>query len=366
MKTSGHSAPKHDILIIGGGLAGLTLAYRLQQAGIDYTLIEARNRLGGRIHTIETASGGTIEMGATWFADKHQHLISLIDELGIGYEPQYFGKRVLYDFPNPDRSVQEVAIPPITEPSYIFSQGTNSLIEALAAKLDPNNLLLGEEVQAMTLAEGTWNITTSKQEFEVGTVINTLPPNLFVKKVKTEPALPEALINVAKSTHTWMGESIKVGVELEARPWRYKEIGTFFSNYGPATELHDHIHEGSEGHALMGFIDGSFRKFDQEARRQMVQRQLQLYFSEQLDAKKYHDLDWLNEQHTYASYDSEVYGHQNNGHPALRESLFDNQLIFSGTETARSYPGYMDGAVERAEEVEKALKVEEEMQNQSV
>ena len=40
-----------DILIVGGGLAGLSIAWQLEQKGLDYRLIEARDRFGGRIHS---------------------------------------------------------------------------------------------------------------------------------------------------------------------------------------------------------------------------------------------------------------------------------------------------------------------------
>ena len=42
---------KTDVTIIGAGLTGLLLAYRLQQHGISFTIVEARDRIGGRIHT---------------------------------------------------------------------------------------------------------------------------------------------------------------------------------------------------------------------------------------------------------------------------------------------------------------------------
>ncbi len=47
---------KTNVLIIGGGLAGLSLAWQLQKRGFDYQLIEARARFGGRVdaHDIGT------------------------------------------------------------------------------------------------------------------------------------------------------------------------------------------------------------------------------------------------------------------------------------------------------------------------
>ena len=60
-----------DVVVIGGGLAGLAAAERLADAGATVTLLEARDRLGGRVHT-ELSAGQDlpIEMGAEWLGAK--------------------------------------------------------------------------------------------------------------------------------------------------------------------------------------------------------------------------------------------------------------------------------------------------------
>ena len=55
---------KTTIGILGGGLTGLTTAYYLNKAGISCTILEARNRLGGRIHTYDDGNE-QVELGAT-------------------------------------------------------------------------------------------------------------------------------------------------------------------------------------------------------------------------------------------------------------------------------------------------------------
>ena len=52
-----------DILIIGAGITGLSLAKRLEEHGKDYVILEARERLGGRIQTFITKNGTPVEMG---------------------------------------------------------------------------------------------------------------------------------------------------------------------------------------------------------------------------------------------------------------------------------------------------------------
>src|SRR5699024_8739552 len=53
------------VVIIGAGFAGLVAARELQTAGIDYEILEAKDRIGGRAWT-EERMGRPLELGATW------------------------------------------------------------------------------------------------------------------------------------------------------------------------------------------------------------------------------------------------------------------------------------------------------------
>jgi monoamine oxidase len=73
------------VLIVGGGIAGLTAGYRLQQAGVPVDIIEANNRLGGRIKTMYNALRTTIpaEMGGEFIDSSHKNLLGLAKELNL-------------------------------------------------------------------------------------------------------------------------------------------------------------------------------------------------------------------------------------------------------------------------------------------
>ncbi|MGW8390785.1 flavin monoamine oxidase family protein [Pseudoduganella sp. HUAS MS19] len=53
-------------IVVGAGIAGLAAAKRLRQAGMDVIVLEARDRIGGRIHTFNNWSGPAIDLGASW------------------------------------------------------------------------------------------------------------------------------------------------------------------------------------------------------------------------------------------------------------------------------------------------------------
>ncbi|MBZ5584562.1 MAG: FAD-dependent oxidoreductase, partial [Acidobacteriia bacterium] len=72
------------ILVIGGGVAGLTAARELAQSGARVTLLEARSRLGGRIHTeYPRGAGGPVELGAEFLHGRHPELWRMARAAGL-------------------------------------------------------------------------------------------------------------------------------------------------------------------------------------------------------------------------------------------------------------------------------------------
>ncbi|MCW6049888.1 FAD-dependent oxidoreductase [Lyngbya sp. CCAP 1446/10] len=76
---------RSPILVVGAGIAGLTAAYRLRQAGVRADIIEATNRVGGRIRTAPKVAGTQIsaDLGGEFIDTGHTTLISLATELGL-------------------------------------------------------------------------------------------------------------------------------------------------------------------------------------------------------------------------------------------------------------------------------------------
>jgi len=78
------------VLIVGGGLAGLTAAYRLTQAGRPVALHEASERVGGRVRTLRDYSPGrTVESGGEFVNSNHDALRTLAEQLGLAEVDTY-------------------------------------------------------------------------------------------------------------------------------------------------------------------------------------------------------------------------------------------------------------------------------------
>lgn len=89
-----------DTVVVGGGLAGLVAARNLRRAGLSVLLLEARDRLGGRVFARELAATGLrVDFGGTWvIPGEHPALFAELDRYGVGTvvtpEPTWFASEL--------------------------------------------------------------------------------------------------------------------------------------------------------------------------------------------------------------------------------------------------------------------------------
>jgi oxygen-dependent protoporphyrinogen oxidase len=118
----------YPVIVIGGGISGLVCAYRLQQAGISFRVLEAGNRPGGAIATKEK-DGFLFELGPQSFLST-EPLTALIDSLGLKDQLLHANPRA---------------------PRYILMGG-----QLIAAPLAPPSLLASPLLSAST----KWRLVT--------------------------------------------------------------------------------------------------------------------------------------------------------------------------------------------------------------
>lgn len=337
---------RSDVAIIGGGLTGLTLQYLLNKEGIPTIIIEARSRLGGRIYTTQKDDAPPIDMGATWLGMKHTQLNALLKELGLDIFAQVLGEHAIYE-PISTSPHQLVTLPANDNPSYRIKGGTSTLIKTLSEHIRPQQLFDNQVITSIKEGNDGLVLESKDKVFKAKMVVSTVPPYLFQKTVGIEPHLPDDVQKVMDNTHTWMGESIKIGLVYSRPFWRESGMsGTVFSNVGPIPELYDHSNDADNLYALKGFLNGNYHSVSKEDRLNIILKQLRKYYGNVVDEyTDYQELVWCTEPYTFTKYSSHILPHQNNGHPLYRQAYLNDRLYIAGSETSAHFSGYMEGAV---------------------
>ncbi len=96
-RVSGNDEISVDVAVVGAGLAGLAAARAVAAAGRSVSVLEARDRVGGRTLNEPIGDGKIVEIGGQWVGPTQRRALALIDELGLETFPTYTEGRNLFE-----------------------------------------------------------------------------------------------------------------------------------------------------------------------------------------------------------------------------------------------------------------------------
>lgn len=136
-----------DVVIVGAGLSGLCAARKLVAQGATVTVVEARERVGGRTRT-ERIGQGDFDLGGQWIGPGQERLWALVNELGIQTFPTFErGKKVLEI--EGGLSTYKRSIPSLSIPNLIQMQGALSYLKRVRKQISPSAPLATDGAQAL-------------------------------------------------------------------------------------------------------------------------------------------------------------------------------------------------------------------------
>ncbi len=86
-----------EVCVVGGGFAGLAAARKLVSAGRDVVVLEARDRVGGRVWNREMSDGTIVSAGGTWLGQRQDRMFAICNELDVTTYPQFEDGDVVLD-----------------------------------------------------------------------------------------------------------------------------------------------------------------------------------------------------------------------------------------------------------------------------
>ena len=349
------------VLIVGAGLAGLVAARRLHTAGLDVQVREARERLGGRILSVDASgdpSPDGFDLGPSWFWPRMQPaLASLVADLGLRVFPQNSDgdlvfQRMSRETPQRYRGMRQ-------EPeSMRVEGGTAAIVAALAGSLPSACVRTGARlVHLARRADGVdarfVNGAGVEETVRASHVILAAPPRLLAATVTFDPPLEPTMTTRWRETPTWMAPHAKC-FAIYARPfWREAWLsGSAQSMVGPLVEIHDSTTASGQA-ALFGFVGvpaAQRRAMGQEAIVAAAVRQLVTLFGPDAATPTATLLkDWATDPLTATAEDAAPGGHPLPLDRPWVEGAWRDRLSLAGSETSDVEPGYLAGAVQAAE-----------------
>lgn len=335
-----------DVVVVGAGASGLRLAGILSQAGVSVVVCEARDRVGGRLLSVDPG----VDMGATWFWQNESEVQEVIKECGLESFSQYAIGNMMFQIPG---SVQELDGNPLDQQAWRIVGGTQQLAIGLAESLPPEILQLSTkvtEVQFDAAGHGGVTVITDCGIYTAKHVVLALPPATALANISFSPELPEEVTNIAARTPVWMGAITKVVAIYDSPFWRARGLaGSAMSHVGPLREIHDISDVTGSFGALFGF---SRERITEGA----VTAQLaELFGSEAKSPRSIHIKDWSNSEFTSPPGVHQLNDYQLFGSKVLREAHCGGRLYFASTETSVDSPGHIEGALLAARRTAKSL-----------
>lgn len=355
---------KSEAVIVGAGLSGLRIASLLIRQGISCRVLEARDRLGGRILTQEVEGKpeyGRFDLGPTWFWPQYERKITaLIGELGLETFLQYNRGRMVAERSRQEPPKElELAEGAMGDVSARIAGGAAALIQAMVRTLPEGIVELKRRVTSVRQGQAgnVWvDIDGDKESIAAKVVIMALPPRLITRHIAFVPELPPELTRDLFSKPTWMAAQAKAVAVYERPFWREQGRSGFATSWvGPLQEIHDASPENGAG-ALFGFfgLDAQTRAaLGTDHIRTLVGEQLaRLFGPPAADPVAMLYKDWAVDADTAIAEDAApIRLHPHYAPPAADYLGWNSVVYFAGTETARVQGGHLEGALQSADRI---------------
>ena len=350
-----------DVIVVGGGIAGLTAAVLLVEAGQRVQVLEARAEPGGRVRCVRDPQTQVYlaDLGPTWVWPAFQPIVAhWMQRLGLPSVAQFDTGQVIVETAR-DAPPMRTHLPG-QEGSVRIIGGPQAIVDALAARLPQGVVRLNACVSAIEALPNHIRVEldgsrgSTGRTYSAGKVIVAVPPRVALQTITWRPALPNDLAAALARLATWMAPHAKIVGFYENAFWRSKGLsGRIMSRVGPLVEVHDHSGPDGAPAALFGFVGWphAVRAELGDTLADHVVAQLGRCFGPAAPAPLDVQIqDWAGDPLVCSPADlRDPGGHPDVGPAIVRALHFEGKVCFAAAEVAAQSPGLIEGALAAGE-----------------
>jgi len=221
--------PSKNVVIIGAGMAGLSAGYELAHAGHEVTILEARNRVGGRVFTLRTpfSDGHYADAGAARIPPDHDMTLGYADHFGLTLDPFYPESSYYVNLSGDERtliSASDYLNDPPWEGYYVNRQefvkiqgGTDILPHAFSDYL-AEHIHLGAPVESIEQnSTGVVVRVSAGTEFSADRVLCTVPLPVL-NRIQFSPQLSDEKLDASSGEYNYFNIT-RVFMQFANRFW---------------------------------------------------------------------------------------------------------------------------------------------------
>jgi monoamine oxidase len=256
-------SPSDRIIIVGAGMAGLVAAYELSKTGYDVLVLEANNRIGGRVFTIRDPFSNEqfAEAGAARIPPSHNHTLHYAQEFGLQLDNFYPRSGNYFEYRGRNRRI-------INNLSYLASSpwpgsvphsqyvkirgGMDNLAKEFANRLQ-GKIIFGSPVKIIDQSNAVIKVKVEDgSEYSAEKVIVTVPLTVL-NKIGFNPQLSAEKIEAANGNYNY-ASSTRVYLQTGSRFWESDNLNGWGRSDWPEEIWQPTFDQPGTGGILMTYL----------------------------------------------------------------------------------------------------------------
>jgi monoamine oxidase len=349
--------PIQSIVIVGAGISGLIAGYELFRAGHQVTLLEARERNGGRVHTLTTpfSNGQFAEAGASRIPSDHNLTHAYCDHFDLARDPFYPSSSRYFNIVSNNATFigasEYIQNPPWlgSVPRSAFSKirgGMSSLPNAVSSAI-ANNINYAQIVESIIQDDnGVSVVTEDGTTYQADRVLCTVPLPVLLN-IDFSPALSQQKINASNGGYHYT-DSSRLFSQFDSRFWNDSDLNGWGNSDFPEEIWQPTWDDPASSGIIQSYLRGTQAAlFDQQLLDQQIE-QVHARFRIAMPpidnfASVTHIHSWANEIWTGSAYASPT--NEQDSQLSAHIGLAEGRVHFCG-EHASNFHGWIQGALE--------------------